>query len=211
MIPLNCRKTDTVALGQFFECRALGRTSAGFCLLGIREFRGALSARLGAPPSLRRSGADQVALSRKRIQGSLLRTCRHATSRRSRRQPRNRRVVNVEAGGNLADRLTAVPALDRLALLMRRQLRFAPHLHAACHPHHQPLIRPVYYSSIMGTAGSAPNRPKRPPSRSPRADHDVVRVAIARRGPRPGKRAAGSTCGRGDGPEGAVLRADAGR
>ena len=41
----------------------------------------------------------------------------------------DRRMVNVEAAGNLAHRLAAVAPLDRLALLVRGELRLAAHFH----------------------------------------------------------------------------------
>jgi hypothetical protein len=41
-------------------------------------------------------------------------------------EPRNRAVVDVVAAGDVADRLAALPPLDRLFLLMRSQLRLAP-------------------------------------------------------------------------------------
>jgi hypothetical protein len=46
-------------------------------------------------------------------------------------EPRNGRVADVKAAGDLAHRLAAVPARERFALLVRGQFRFAPQLHAA--------------------------------------------------------------------------------
>src|SRR5271166_5131364 len=45
-------------------------------------------------------------------------------------QPRNRRRADVIARCNLAAGFASVPSLDRLALLLRRQLRLASNFHA---------------------------------------------------------------------------------
>ena len=46
-------------------------------------------------------------------------------------KPRNRTAAHIVAAADLRKRLVAALALKRLALLVRRQLRFAPELDAA--------------------------------------------------------------------------------
>jgi hypothetical protein len=48
-------------------------------------------------------------------------------------QPRNRAVTDIIGAGNFPCRLAPVATLDSLALLVRGQFRFPPHLYAARH------------------------------------------------------------------------------
>jgi hypothetical protein len=64
---------------------------------------------------------------------------------RSTCQPRNRAVRDVEAFDDVAHRLARIAALDRLRLLVRGELRLAPHLHA-------PRLRP-----LSAFSGARPN------------------------------------------------------
>src|ERR1700722_20005556 len=51
-------------------------------------------------------------------------------SARSRRQPRNRAVVDVVAAGDLAHGFAIFLPPDRLGALMRGEFRLAPHFHS---------------------------------------------------------------------------------